>query len=392
MSDDPFAQLRIVDEPVRARPPLRRPPAGAGRRRARSCHTVQPSREEPDRDRHRRPPRPPTNLTPYICVSPAVDALAWYADVLGAVETIRYTGDDGRIGHAEISIGGAQIMLSDEYPELGVRRPDDARRHADHAAPRRCPTSTPPTSGSSPPAVSPPAPPRDEAYGARSFSMLDPFGHRWMIQTPIGIAEHRGDPGAVRRLHDHRAGEHRHGPVVELGYFTLALPDTAAGSRFYGDLFGWATEPGNAGDEYAHVANTKLPLGTDAGAGRMRRRCCTSASTTSPPTPLACAARRRGHHRDVVRVRPQRRLPRRPGPRVPALATRPRLRVAVSPHPSVSGHPSVGCADAERPTLRWTHASRRAASSAAPASCSVPALNASSSSGPMPWSPIAPWR
>jgi PhnB protein len=29
-------------------------------------------------------------------------------------------------------------------------------------------------------------PPKDEAYGARSFTMLDPFGHRWMIQTPTG--------------------------------------------------------------------------------------------------------------------------------------------------------------------------------------------------------------
>ena len=28
-------------------------------------------------------------------------------------------------------------------------------------------------------------PPHDEAYGARSFDMIDPFGHRWMIQTPI---------------------------------------------------------------------------------------------------------------------------------------------------------------------------------------------------------------
>ena len=27
--------------------------------------------------------------------------------------------------------------------------------------------------------------PHDEAYGARSFDMIDPFGHRWMIQTPI---------------------------------------------------------------------------------------------------------------------------------------------------------------------------------------------------------------
>ena len=55
-------------------------------------------------------------------------------------------------------------------------------------------------------------------------------------------------------------------PVVELGYFTLAVPDTATAGRFYGALFGWATEAGNAGDEYAHVANTQLPLGFTPGA------------------------------------------------------------------------------------------------------------------------------
>ena len=44
-------------------------------------------------------------------------------DALGAVESIRYTGDDGRIGHAEVLIAGANVMLSDEYPELEVVSP-----------------------------------------------------------------------------------------------------------------------------------------------------------------------------------------------------------------------------------------------------------------------------
>ena len=44
----------------------------------------------------------------------------------------------------------------------------------------------PSTSGSSPRATRASGePPHDEAYGARTFDMVDPFGHRWMIQTPI---------------------------------------------------------------------------------------------------------------------------------------------------------------------------------------------------------------
>ena len=128
---------------------------------------------------------PTSVITPYICVSPATEALGWYRQHLDAVETVRYTGDDGRIGHAEITINGGTVMLSDEYPELAVVSPTtlggtsttlhvevpdvDALYARVLAAGARVAH-----------------PPKDEAYGARSFTMIDPFGHRWMIQTPTG--------------------------------------------------------------------------------------------------------------------------------------------------------------------------------------------------------------
>src|SRR4051794_39400205 len=64
-----------------------------------------------------------SRVIPYICVSPASDALSFYANAFGAVETLRVAAPDGRIGHAEISIGDARIMLSDEYAEIGVLSP-----------------------------------------------------------------------------------------------------------------------------------------------------------------------------------------------------------------------------------------------------------------------------
>jgi uncharacterized glyoxalase superfamily protein PhnB len=124
-------------------------------------------------------------IQPYICVSPATDAIAWYGDVFEAVETVRYTGDDGRIGHAEISIGGAEVMLSDPYPEMDVVSPLElggttttlhltvpdvdavfTRAGAAGATIEREPT--------------------DQPYGLRSMTLRDPFGHRWMVGTPIG--------------------------------------------------------------------------------------------------------------------------------------------------------------------------------------------------------------
>ena len=254
MSNDPMAQLRIVDQPAAPDPRF------VARLRAQLVAALDlPTVPLPERSpvmTDTAATQTTTSITPYICVSAAADALAWYVDVLGAVETVRYTGDDGRIGHAEITVAGAQLMLSDEYPDLGVVAPTtlggtastlhvtvadvDATYERFVAAGGR-----------------PAAPPRDEAYGARSFTALDPFGHRWMIQTPTGrVSETEGytitTPAGSR-------------PVVELGYVTLAFPDTAAASRFYGELFGWTAEQGNAGEGYAHVGNTKLPVGLTPG-------------------------------------------------------------------------------------------------------------------------------
>jgi PhnB protein len=126
-----------------------------------------------------------TNIQPYICVSPAGEAIAWYGNVFGAVETVRYTGDDGRIGHAEVSIGGATVMLSDPYPELDVVSP-----HELGGTPVTLHLVVPDVDAVYARAVEhgarPAGEPKYEAYGARSFSMLDPFGHRWMVQTPQG--------------------------------------------------------------------------------------------------------------------------------------------------------------------------------------------------------------
>jgi PhnB protein len=127
-------------------------------------------------------------LTPYLCVSPAAEAIEWYVRVLGAVEQIRYTGDDGRIGHAELTIGGARFMLSDEYPEVGVGVVSPTTLGG---TPMSMHLEVPDVDAVYARVVADGAgrigrPPHDEAYGARSFDVIDPFGHRWMIQTPIG--------------------------------------------------------------------------------------------------------------------------------------------------------------------------------------------------------------
>ncbi len=209
-------------------------------------------------------------ITPYICVSPAADAIEWYRANLGAVETIRYTGDDGRVGHAELAIGGAPIFLSDEYPELDVVSPTTVGGTATTLhlrVPDVDATYELVVAGGGRASH----PPKDEAYGDRSFSAVDPFGHRWMIQTPISSPSVEEIQAKVTDYTITTPGEPAPTtaptkPPVEVGYVTFASPDTAAATRFYGALFGWVTEPGNSGEGYAHVANTRLPMGLTPGA------------------------------------------------------------------------------------------------------------------------------
>ena len=49
--------------------------------------------------------------------------------------------------------------------------------------------------------------------------------------------------------------------VVEPGYLTLGVADVARARAFYGSLFGWQFDASPGQSRYAHVGNTKLPMG-----------------------------------------------------------------------------------------------------------------------------------
>jgi uncharacterized glyoxalase superfamily protein PhnB len=60
--------------------------------------------------------------TPCLAVNGAARAIEFYKKALGATEIMRFAHGD-KIGHAEIEIGDSKIMISDEFPEMGVRGP-----------------------------------------------------------------------------------------------------------------------------------------------------------------------------------------------------------------------------------------------------------------------------
>ena len=52
-------------------------------------------------------------ITPQMTLDHASEAIDWYKKALGAEETSRATGPDGKILHAELRIGNSRIMVND---------------------------------------------------------------------------------------------------------------------------------------------------------------------------------------------------------------------------------------------------------------------------------------
>jgi hypothetical protein len=59
--------------------------------------------------------------TPYLIIKGAARALEFYKNAFGASEVMRMPGPGGTVGHAEIKIGKAMIMLADEFSDMNCK-------------------------------------------------------------------------------------------------------------------------------------------------------------------------------------------------------------------------------------------------------------------------------
>ena len=122
------------------------------------------------------------NVTPYMIIDGAARALDYYKRVFGATERMRMPGPDGKIGHAEISIGDSMIMLADEHPVMGARSP-----RAFGGAAVSIMLYVNDVDATVKAAVAEGAkllqPVQDKFYGDRMGTIEDPFGHHWHIGT-----------------------------------------------------------------------------------------------------------------------------------------------------------------------------------------------------------------
>jgi len=136
-------------------------------------------------------------LFPYLRVSHAAKAIEFYKHVFGASEKLRLTEPSGRIGHAELVLGTATIMVSDEYPELGIRgpQPGAASTQALHLHVDNCDAMIERAVAAGATLVRPPA---DQFYGERGGTIRDPFGHEWLIGHHIEDVS----PAEMQRRYD----------------------------------------------------------------------------------------------------------------------------------------------------------------------------------------------
>jgi PhnB protein len=117
---------------------------------------------------------------PYLCVHSTAEAIDFYARAFDAKELFRLTEPSGRIGHAEIKIGPATLMLADEFPEHDIRGPRSLGGttfsiHL-HVADVDQAFQQAVSAGA---AVIQPL--QNHFYGERSGKVRDPFGHEWLL-------------------------------------------------------------------------------------------------------------------------------------------------------------------------------------------------------------------
>jgi len=133
----------------------------------------------------------------YLRLRDAGRAIAYYRDAFGATEKFRLTEPGGRIGHAELLLGGTTIMVSDEYPEMNIVGPQTlgGASSSIHLHVDDCDAMIAKAVELGGTLLRPAA---DHFYGERSGTVRDPFGHEWNIGHEIEAVT----PAEMQRRYD----------------------------------------------------------------------------------------------------------------------------------------------------------------------------------------------
>lgn len=116
-------------------------------------------------------------LTPYFSVKDARAAIEFYKDVFGAKVQSQMDGPDGKIAHAALKIGNAQLFLADWSPEMAAGQSSGVMLYVKD------------TDAVFAKALSKGGkqlmPVADMFWGDRWCSFEDPFGNVWQVATHL---------------------------------------------------------------------------------------------------------------------------------------------------------------------------------------------------------------
>ena len=121
---------------------------------------------------------------PMLIVDGGAAAIDFYKRAFGAKENGRMEGPGGKLMHADLTVGGGHIMLSDAFPDMGSKSPKGFGgspvticiyvANSDEVIKRAASAGGTIT-----------RPVQDEFWGDRAGQIRDPFGHNWYVLTHV---------------------------------------------------------------------------------------------------------------------------------------------------------------------------------------------------------------
>jgi uncharacterized glyoxalase superfamily protein PhnB len=117
-----------------------------------------------------------TTFTPYFVVEGASDFIEFLKKAFAGQEVLRFPAPGGKLGHAEVRVGGSMVMLADSTPEYTPTKmgsylyvPDvDATYKKAVAAGARSQRE-----------------PANQFYGDRVATVIDRWGNTWSLGTHV---------------------------------------------------------------------------------------------------------------------------------------------------------------------------------------------------------------
>jgi len=124
-----------------------------------------------------------TAFAPMLTIRNGVTDIGFYKNAFGAAEHMRLNNDDGSVHVAELIIDGAMFHLHEIYP------PDETFNPEKHSGIITLGLITADVQSVFDKAIAAGAtiisPITDYEYGYRQGTLLDPFGHQWLIESRI---------------------------------------------------------------------------------------------------------------------------------------------------------------------------------------------------------------